>query len=157
MRPVNDQLLIGILVGMGIITLVLLILVLHLRRRLGFFMRGQDGSSLEELLQDALYTIERLEQAQLAALKHQKTMEKKLRQCIRTPATLRFNPFRDAGSNQSFATSFIDETGNGVVLSSLYTQGKTSVFAKPVAEFVSEYDLTEEESHVLQHSKNQVL
>lgn len=157
MLPVNDQLLIGILIGMGVFSLVLLGIVLHLRRRLGFFMRGQDGSSLEELLQDALHTIHRLEQAHLAALKHQKSMEKRLRQCIRTPTTLRFNPFRDTGSNQSFATSFLDESGDGLVISSLYTQGKTSIFAKPVREFISEYDLTHEESHVLQHSKNQVL
>ena len=68
---------------------------------------------------------------------------------IRNIKTIRFNPFADSGSNQSFATAIVDDHGNGVILSSLYSRERMSVFAKPIENGVPKYDLTEEEAQVL--------
>ena len=58
---------------------------------------------------------------------------------------LRFNPFRDAGGDQSFAVALTDQDGNGVVISSLHSRDVTRVYGKPLAAWESPYPLTEEE------------
>jgi len=157
MPNMNDQLILGGVVILAVLVIVQFVILLNLRKKLAHFTRGRDGASLEDLIQDALHTVDRLEHGHQQSRRHQKYLEQKLQTCVKSPSTLRFNPFRDAGSNQSFAASFLDESGNGVIISSLYAQGKTSVFAKPIQAFDSEYELTSEEDHVLQQAKNQVL
>lgn len=153
----NDQLLIGIAVGLGIAIAVLGYLLFQTRKRLSALLRGRDGASLEDLLRDALYNLDQLQESHRSLNEHQTILREKLRRCVQTPAAIRFNPFRDAGGNQSFAVSFVDEDGNGVVVSSMYAQGRTSVYAKPIQSHDSTYELTAEEAHVLQQVKNQVL
>ena len=63
---------------------------------------------------------------------------------------VRFNPFKGtSGSNQSFAAAFLDESGDGAVISSLYSREHVSTYAKPVKNLVSEYDLTPEEKDAI--------
>jgi hypothetical protein len=76
-----------------------------------------------------------------------------LRKSIRGLETIRFNPFPDQGSNQSFAISFQNEDGDGVVISSLYARERMSVFAKPIKKGSSTYELTDEEREVINKSK----
>ena len=64
-----------------------------------------------------------------------------------------FNPFPDQGSNQSFAIGMLDEEGNGLVISSLYSRERISVFAKPVKNGKSEYELSTEEKEALEKAK----
>jgi hypothetical protein len=61
----------------------------------------------------------------------------------------RFNPFEDQGGNHSFAISMVNERGDGVVISSLYSRERMSVFAKHIKKGKSDIDLTEEEQDVL--------
>ena len=62
---------------------------------------------------------------------------------------MRYNPFKDVGGNQSFAVAIINEDGDGVVLSSLYSRERMSVFAKPIIKGVSDIELTAEEKTVV--------
>jgi len=80
-------------------------------------------------------------------------MGKKLKKSIRGLGTVRFNPFPDQGSNQSFAIGMLDENGDGVVISSLYSRERMSMFAKPIKNGKSEYDLTEEEKEALKKAE----
>jgi hypothetical protein len=68
-------------------------------------------------------------------------------------STVRFKAFEQNSSNQSFAIALVNELGNGVILSSLHHRDHVSVFAKPVAEYASTHDLTEEEKSVLTEAK----
>ncbi len=69
--------------------------------------------------------------------------------------TVRFNPFKGdgIGGNQSFATTLIDDNGDGVIISSLYSRERVSVFAKPIKNWVCEYELSGEEKEVLEKTK----
>ncbi|MBU4480487.1 DUF4446 family protein [Patescibacteria group bacterium] len=70
--------------------------------------------------------------------------------------TIRFNPFKSdgVGGNQSFATALVDDEGNGVIISSLYSRERVSVFAKPVKNWTCEHELSGEEKEVLEKVKN---
>lgn len=78
-------------------------------------------------------------------------MNKKIARSAQSVETIRFNPFKGTGSggNQSFATAILNENGDGVILSSLYSSDRVSIFAKPVAKLTSTHELTEEEAHAL--------
>lgn len=62
---------------------------------------------------------------------------------------VRFNPFSDTGSDQSFAIAVLDAAGDGLVLSALYSRGSVRIYAKPVAGCRSEYNLSEEEAQAI--------
>ncbi|MEK7630681.1 MAG: DUF4446 family protein [Patescibacteria group bacterium] len=68
---------------------------------------------------------------------------------IQKVSMVRFNPFSDTGGDQSFVIALLDGKNNGVVFSSLYTRGQPLVYAKPIKEGVSHYQLSGEETDAL--------
>ena len=140
------------LVGLLVLKLILFIrLEIKMRRLLG----GKNGKSLEDAIVSAHKNLEQLNQFQKESINHFINVEKRLKRSIQAIETIRFNPFKGTGDggNQSFSTSFVSENGDGVVLSSLYSRDRVSVFSKPVTKFESNFELTEEEKEVLNNSK----
>jgi len=72
---------------------------------------------------------------------------------VRGVGVVRFNPFTAQGGNQSFAAAFLDEQGSGVVLSTLYARDRVGVYAKPVDNGSSSFELTEEEKEAISKAK----
>ena len=63
---------------------------------------------------------------------------------------IRFNPFEDAGGDQSFALALLDRHGSGVVLSSLHGRDVTRMYGKPVREGKEAgYEFSEEEKSAI--------
>lgn len=85
-----------------------------------------------------------------------KDIEKRVSRSVQSVETVRFTPFGggSAGGNQSFSTSFVNEAGDGIVVSGLYySRDRVSIFTKPIKGFVSEFDLTDEEKEALERGK----
>lgn len=83
-------------------------------------------------------------------------IEEEIKNNIKEIEIVRFNPFKHEGmgGDQSFALTLLNKKGGGVIISSLYSREKVSVFAKPVQEWNSKYELSEEEKKVLEKAKN---
>ena len=62
---------------------------------------------------------------------------------------VRFNPFEDTGSDQSFAIALLDDRRDGLVTSSLHGRANTRVFAKPVQGGASSHTLSDEETQAI--------
>lgn len=135
------------LVAVSVIIFILLILVIRLQIRLKRLLKGS-AKSLEESINLIIQHVDDLESFKKESQEYLKLVEKRLRNGIQGVDTLRFNPFKGtgAGGNQSFSTAFINEQGDGVVFSSLYSSDRMSVFAKPLQKFKSSFELTEEEA-----------
>lgn len=131
--------------------LVLLSWIVVLELRIKKLLAGKDGRSLEDAFVGAQRSIAELMEARRAIETELRRHDERIRRKLHGVRTLRFNPWsgNGAGGNQSFATAFLDEDGHGVVISTLYSREKTSIFAKPVANRASEFELTEEERAVL--------
>lgn len=114
---------------------------------------GKKAKDLEETLIHLEEEIARLSKSKENMEKDLININQKLRKSIRGLETIRFNPFPDQGSNQSFAIGLQNEDGDGVVISSLYSRERMSVFAKPIKKGVSTYELTDEEKEVIQKAK----
>lgn len=140
-----------VIILLGVALLLLVAWVFTLERRIGKLLLGKSGASLEETIgknQDDITKLFAFRTDVEGALRE---IDDRIKKKLHGAKTLRFNPFAGTGSggNQSFATALLDEEGNGVVISSLYSREKMSVFAKPVKNRASEFDLTEEEQQVL--------
>ncbi len=124
--------------------------VMQTEKRLKRFFLGKKAKDLEDTIVSLEDDIKLLRAAKEKSEKEIAVINQKLRKSIRGLDTVRFNPFRDQGGNQSFAIGILNEDGDGVVLSSLYSRERMSVFAKPVKAGKSEYELTTEEKKALQ-------
>lgn len=67
---------------------------------------------------------------------------------------VRYNPFAETGGDQSFALAIVNDAGTGVVISSLHNRDATRVYAKPLTNGESKYQLTDEELDAIQHALN---
>lgn len=131
----------------------LLAYVAYLHRKLSFFMRGENGKSLESTIKTYLDHVDNLKKHDEMLAEHALKLDKKVSQAVRNVSTMRFKAFDQNASNQSFAIALVNEQGNGVILSSLHHRDHVSVFAKPIAKYESQHDLTEEEQAVLAEAK----
>jgi hypothetical protein len=110
---------------------------------------------LEDSIANAKENLEKLNLFQRESSLYFKNIEKRLHRSLQAIETIRFNPFKGTGDggNQSFSTAFVSEDGDGVVISSLYSRDRVSVFSKPLKKFESNFELTEEEKEVIGTSK----
>ena len=149
----NIKLEIAFFVFIGIAILISAIWIIGTERRLKRFFSGKKAKDLEESIFILENNISKLKSAKEKIEKELVEINKKLKKSVRGLETIRYNPFPDQGSNQSFAVGMLNEDGDGVVFSSLYSRERMSIFAKPVKNGKSEYELTTEEKEVLDKAK----
>jgi hypothetical protein len=149
----NTRLEIILFIVAGLLLLLDIFWIIKTERRLQKFFLGKKAKDLEDTISDLEKDIAILKKAKANTEMELKEVNAKLRKSVRGLETIRFNPFPDQGSNQSFAIGMLNEEGDGLVLSSLYSRERMSVFAKPIKRGGSEYGLSEEEKKVLEKAK----
>jgi hypothetical protein len=78
-----------------------------------------------------------------------RSLEARSRGSLQHLGIVRFNPFHDTGSDQSFAIALLNDRHSGVVISSLHARTGTRVFAKPVEAGQASHALSDEEAEAL--------
>ncbi len=66
---------------------------------------------------------------------------------------VRFNPFSEVGSDQSFSLALLNGQDDGIVITSLYTREENRIYGKPIKGGISEYSLSNEEKEAIQIAK----
>lgn len=139
-------------------TLILLAIVFRLfflnRKMKKILMPGSEN--IGESLSETKKHIANLHNFREDFMRYKENLEKRLGKSIQAVETLRFRAFDGIGSggNQSFSTSFVNEQGDGIVVSGLYySKDRVSIFTKPIKAFLSEHDLTDEEKEVIERAK----
>ena len=67
---------------------------------------------------------------------------------------VRFNPFKEVGSDQSFSIALLNGKDSGLVITSLYNREGNRVYGKPVSNGKSSYSLSKEERAAIERAKN---
>jgi hypothetical protein len=149
----------NILLSIVIATLFIFIaIIIHLEIRIKNLLGGTDAKNIEEGMKTLKEEIKAMQAFSEKASAHFFNIEKRLRKSVQNIETIRFNPFKGTGSggNQSFSTSFLNEHGDGVVISSLHSRDRISIFSKPIKNFNSEYEMSDEEKEVVKKSKSEI-
>ncbi|MEI8096565.1 MAG: DUF4446 family protein [Candidatus Moraniibacteriota bacterium] len=118
----------------------------RLKKKLHVFFSGKEGKDLEKILLEQLAETKALDQEIQELFEISNRLRDLGMKSVHKTAMLRFNPFKEVGSNQSFCVAFLDGKNSGIVISSLHTREGTRVYAKPVVlGEASNFPLTEEE------------
>jgi hypothetical protein len=139
--------------ALTILVLALLAWLIKNEMRMKKLLAGKKAADLEEVFVTLAKDLDNLQKSKNKIETDINQIDNRLRKSIRGLSTVRFNPFKDSGGNQSFAIAMLNDDGDGVILSSLYSRERMSVFAKPVKNHISEYDLTNEEKEALKSAK----
>lgn len=135
---------------------VIFVIVLKIKLKKVFM---DDTSNISESLTESKQRLLRLEKFQKDTAEYLEGLEKRVSRSVQSTEIIRFSPFSGIGrnGNQSFSASFINEEGDGMVLSGLYySNDRVSLFVKPTKGFTSEFELTPEENEVVLKAKKRL-
>ena len=108
--------------------------------------------ALRAVLEGHAAQIQRLEQAARVLNGTDKKQQVQIEGSVRHISMLRYDAFEDVGGRLSFSCAMLDDHGTGVVLTSINGRQETRVYAKPIAEGNSTYNLSVEESEAIRQA-----
>ncbi|MBO6243349.1 MAG: DUF4446 family protein [Clostridia bacterium] len=115
-----------------------------------FIKKLGNGKNIEEDLENYMYRVERIEKKNGEILDYVKTIDEDMKTCIQKVGIVRYNAFKDTGSDLSFALALLDENNDGVVLNGIYSREMSNIYAKPIKKGKSNYTISEEEEQAIQ-------
>jgi hypothetical protein len=117
---------------------------------------GKSAKTLEDSIVHLTQELGKFSKFKSESESYFKNVERRLSRSVQAVSTTRFNAFKGEGlgGNQSFSTAIVDEHGDGAIISTLSSRERTSVFAKPLTKFTSEFELSGEEQDALGRAKN---
>ena len=139
----------NIIILIGFIILIIKFSLLNKKYK-NFMQKIGNGKNIEEDLENYMYKSERIEKQNMEILNNIKNIEQDLSKCIKKIGIVRYNAFRDTGSDLSFALALLDDNNNGVVLNGIYSREMSNIYAKSVENGVSKYTVSEEEQEAIQ-------
>lgn len=146
----NIKLQLAFFVFTGLVILMGIFWSIKTEMRLKKFFMGKKAKDLEDLIVSLEDDLKKLNKEKQEIKLEIIEINKKLKKSIRGLEVVRFNPFSGQGSNQSFAIGMLNEDKDGVVISTLYSRERMSVFAKPIKNGKSDFELTNEEKDALE-------
>lgn len=152
MEWVTSTVIIVAFASIGVLLLVLIAMVIHLRKRLRSFMTGKDGASLEATLAWLTQKIASIDETLDEHKEGLEYIDRRVKRSIRGYSLVRYDAYVGAGGAQSFSAGFLDEHADGFILSVVTHPNHTGVYAKRINRGVAESSLTEEESQALKEA-----
>ncbi len=138
-----------LIIALGLVIIGLAIWLWRLERRITRLFTGRGSQNLEELAINFGRELAELDRARQEIERFLVEANQRLSSSVRHVRTLRYNPFPDQGGNQSFSTAWLDEKGDGVIITGLHARDTMRVYAKPIRNRVSDFELTVEERDAL--------
>lgn len=137
------------------IVIILAVIIIRLEIRINRLMKGKNAKSLEDIFIMVQKDVKGLQIFQGDIERYMAHVEKRLRRSVQNIQNIHFKAFEglDSGGNQSFAIAFINENGDGIILSTMHARDRVNVFSKPIVNFTSKLALTEEEQAALTRAK----
>jgi hypothetical protein len=75
------------------------------------------------------------------------------RDALRHLAVVRYDAFGDMGGHLSWSLAVVDDGGHGVVVTSIHGRSEARTYAKSVAAWTSEQQLSPEEEEAIAHAR----
>lgn len=111
--------------------------------------QGADGVDLDALFRAVDTRLRRTDEGLAELREARQTLAHHLEYCYQGLGLVRFNAFEGVGSDLSFSVALMDGRKDGVVLSTLFGRDESRVYAKPIHDGQSTYQLTTEEKEAI--------
>ena len=150
------------LLSLNVILAILVIIniiytIMMKKKYLDFMNKLGNGKNLDEMLKKYLDDVREIKKDNSEIKAYYTKLDNDIDTCIQKIGLVRYNAFKDVGSDLSFAIAMLDRNDNGVILNGLYGSESSNIYAKPVKNGISKYQLSEEEKTALEiaeQSKN---
>ena len=120
-----------------------------------FMLKLGNGRDLKEDLNQYMDKVVNLEKEIGETNIFCNSLEKRIDTCIQRVGIVKYNAYKDVSNDLSFAVALLDKENNGVVLNGIYSAEMSNIYAKPVENGKSKYNLTSEEQEaILKAMKN---
>lgn len=155
METIPQEIIMYTVAALVVVVIVLVIFLIRTEIRLKRLSRGQGKFNLEDTIKSIENDLEDLGVFRSDMKDYLTSVEKRLKRSVQGVSNVSFSAFQglDSGGNQSFATAFLNEEGNGIILSTLHARDRVNVFAKEIKAFNCELTLTDEEKSALTQAK----
>lgn len=155
----EDSSFVGILLILLVIAVLIeaiAIIVIH-KRYLSFMKKLGNGNNLAELLKSYIEEVQNVKKDNEEIKNYYSKLDQDMASCIQKVGLVRYNAFKDVGSDLSFAIALLDGNDNGIVFNGIYGSESSNIYAKPIKNKKSNYQLSGEEEYALeiaQQTKN---
>lgn len=142
-------------VGLLLAVIALLLAVAALRRarrqteRMNALLRNSQATDIEQVLGEQWRALREAEDGVRALARRLTSVEEVLPRTLKRVGMIRYNAFPGAGAELSFSLALLDDARDGVVLTGLYGREETRVYAKPLSQGKSQYQLSAEEKDAI--------
>lgn len=117
-----------------------------------FMKRLGNGNNVDEMLRAYIQQVENVKNENKKIIEDNKQLELKISGCIQKIGMVRYNAFKDTGSDLSFSLALLNQHNDGVVLNGIYARDSSNIYAKPVKNGNSTYILSEEEKEAIKRA-----
>ena len=119
-----------------------------------FMKKLGNGKDIDESLKNYIERVQKVEDLNKEIIQYCERLDKTVDTCIQKVGIVRYNAFKDVGSNLSFTLALLDNNNNGVVLNGIYSRDNSNIYSKPVKDGKSEYVLSDEEKEAIEKAVN---
>ena len=138
-----------------IITITNMIMLTKTNKKyLQFMKKLGNGNNLDEMLKTYLRDVREIKQDNAEIKAYYTKLDNDIASCVQKVGIVRYNAFRDVGSDLSFSIAILDSYNDGVIITGIYSRHDSTTYAKPIDKGISRYQLSEEELHVLNEAIN---
>ena len=144
---------------------ILLLLILYisntvklskLRKSYSKFMEKLgNGNNVDEMLRAYIYEVEKVANKNEEIVSYCKELDNHIAKCTQKIGMVRYNAYKDTGSDLSFTLAMLNENNDGVVLNGIYARDMSNIYAKPIENGKSRYTLSNEEKEAIEKAMNE--
>lgn len=150
----TDQfIIISFIINIILILIVAVNIIFNIKSKkkyLDFMTKLGSGNNIDEMLKKYLADVREIKKDNDEIKAYYIKLDKDIASCIQKTGLVRYNAFQDVGSDLSFAVALLDRDNNGVVLNGLYGSDSSNIYAKPIKDGKSTYQLSDEEKYALE-------
>ncbi len=119
-----------------------------------FLKKLGNGNNIEDTLNEYMKRVNIVEAKNNEIISYCKGLDENIKICIQKIGIVRYNAFKDTGSDLSFTLALLDENNDGVVLNGIYARDSSNIYAKPIQKGESTYVLSNEEKLAINKAIN---
>lgn len=152
---ISPNILLIIVLVLNIILIILYILsnikLRKLRKNYSEFMTKLGrGENIEDMLKQYIEKVNQVGEENKEIEKYCELLKSKTEESIYKIGLVRYNAFKDTGSNLSFALAMLNDDNDGVVLNGIYSRDSSNIYCKTVKNGASEYAVSDEEMEAIE-------
>lgn len=139
----------GVILLLFILLIVNLVKTLKLKKKYRTFMEGQDGRSLEQIIQD---TYEKYDDVSKKVESNAANIERiieNMKLTYQKMGVVKYDAFNEMGGKLSFSLALLDKENNGFIINSMHSREGCYTYIKEIVKGESYIVLADEEREAL--------